>query len=377
VYSLRSYDEQLGLAQDRIGFAWAPRTSDGGPWTSDYVAQSGQLLERLASALRDSSEAPELACAPPWCTAALDGAAFTDSWETFTTWSQPGLAFASAPPSVAAGSASAPIAVELETDGVVDADTNPVTVTLATSSPQGGFATSADGPWTPTLTVTLPAGTTTSPTVYYRDTRSGTATLTAAAAGRGSTSEPATVTAAEPTSVAIAPATASVFDGAMRSFTATGIDAYGNAVPVTATWALAAGAPGMLAAGSGATTAFTAGATGSGTTTLTATAGSLTATATIVVRPAALHVPSLAEAFKRARLVVTLSARVRRATVSLAVYRGTSLYARLAGSTGANGRLSVATARKVPRGCYTTKLRSVVAAGFAWDGVTPLNRRCR
>src|SRR5919201_3257769 len=90
VYALRSLDARLGLGEDRIGFAWAPRNTDGAPWTTQYVSDSGELLDRLALALRDSGTTVDPldpgigACGPAgqnlWCTAGLDGAAFTESW---------------------------------------------------------------------------------------------------------------------------------------------------------------------------------------------------------------------------------------------------------------------------------------------------------
>src|SRR5207302_5522857 len=108
--------------------------------------------------------------------------------------------------------------------------------TLASSSPQGTFATDPSGPWTATLVVTVPAGSATAPAVYYRDTKAGAATLTATAGGRVSGSQTATVTAAPLAALSLSPASATVFNHAAQTFTAIGADAYGNAVGVTPAW---------------------------------------------------------------------------------------------------------------------------------------------
>src|SRR5207248_7013717 len=98
MYALRSYDAREGLSQDRLGFAWAPRMADGSAWTTTYNQESGQLLDRLAIALRDSgadaSEPGLGACGSLWCTATVDGStSFTEAWKTFATWSPPALGF--------------------------------------------------------------------------------------------------------------------------------------------------------------------------------------------------------------------------------------------------------------------------------------------
>jgi hypothetical protein len=387
VYALRSLDARLGIAEDRIGFAWAPRNTDGAAWTTQYTTESGQLIDRLAVAIRDSGESPDLACGPlgqnVWCSAAVDGAAFTELWKTFATWSPPALGFSSAPVTVNAGDASAPITVQLQTEGVADPDANPVTVTLATSSPQGGFSTSAAGPWTSTIDVTIPAGSTTGDAVYYRDTQAGAVTLTATASGRQSGTQSATVSASTVASVSVSPATATVGFGGTQTLTATGYDAFGNPVTPSPTWSLGAGAPGTLSATTGSSVTFTAGST-AGTATVIATVGSSTATASITVKVAPLRVASIAYRLTDGRLAVTTlvvdaatGAPVGGAAASLAIYRNSSLYASGSGTTGSDGRLTVTTSSKVPAGCYRTTLKSVTAYGFAWDGVTPANQFCR
>jgi hypothetical protein len=179
----------LRFAGGRFGFAWAPSNSTGLA-TADYTAQTAAILDRLAAAI--GAATPDAACADVWCTAAVDGAAFTDAWKTFTAWAPPTLAFPSAPIAVDAGSPSGALTVQLQTAGVADPWPTPVDVTLSSSSTGGTFATSAAGPWSPALTVTVAPGAT-SATFYYRDTVVGSPTLTASAGDRAPATQVETV----------------------------------------------------------------------------------------------------------------------------------------------------------------------------------------
>ncbi len=180
VYALRTLDAKLGLAQDRFGFAWAPRNVGNAPWTTQYTTQSGQLLDRLAAAIRDSAENPAAACGSAWCTSSLPGATLGLGWDTFATWSPPVLALIGSPASLTTGTVSAPITLQLQTDGIADPQSSDLTATFSTSSATGMFSSSPSGPWTSTLAVTITSGSTTSPSVYYTDAAPGTAILTAA-----------------------------------------------------------------------------------------------------------------------------------------------------------------------------------------------------
>jgi hypothetical protein len=78
---------------DRFGFAWAPNNATEMPYR-EFVAQSGQLLDRLGVALADSGgewriEPGLQACASlgsHWCVADVEGASFTDAWRIFAAW---------------------------------------------------------------------------------------------------------------------------------------------------------------------------------------------------------------------------------------------------------------------------------------------------
>jgi len=118
------------------------------------------------------------------------------------------------------------------TVSVVDAFGSPITpvadtaVTLGTTSGQGSFATSVDGPTS--TSVTIRAGSSTA-TAYYGDTRAGHPTLTASSAGVVASTQTETVLAGPPASLQIsAPPRAA--SGAGFSMTITVHDALANVV---------------------------------------------------------------------------------------------------------------------------------------------------
>jgi hypothetical protein len=91
----------------------------------------------------------------------------------------PILTFAAgAPSTVAVGKPSRPIGVVLP-----QAAGMPTLVSLRSDTSGGAFATSASGPWSPSLVVTVPAGAARSPAVLYKDSTSGKAIIAASAAG--------------------------------------------------------------------------------------------------------------------------------------------------------------------------------------------------
>jgi hypothetical protein len=181
-YALRYADAAAGRSRDHWGFAWAPRNGSAMP-AGEFTAQTGAILDRLAAAIRDSGTGePGIgACSAGWCAGDLAGAWFNSAWTTFAVWSTHALAFATAPQTVVAGSPSAPIALQLQSQGVPATAAAPLSIALTSTSPTGTFALTAAGPWTPTLAVTIPTGGTTSPAFYYRDGTPGAATLIASA----------------------------------------------------------------------------------------------------------------------------------------------------------------------------------------------------
>ena len=182
VDALRSFDGS------RFGFAWAPKNLNTLA-AADFTAQTDAILVRLAAAIAEADP-----CATSWCGGDLAGAAFTTGWRTFATWKPSALAFGSAPQTIEAGIASGALTVELRTNtGVAYSAGLPVPVTFSSSSPTGAFATSATGPWTSTLTAPIASGSTTV-SVYYRDTQTGSPTVVGSTGGKVAAAQPVTVT---------------------------------------------------------------------------------------------------------------------------------------------------------------------------------------
>ena len=124
------------------------------------------------------------ACGASWCTGNLAGAAATAAWGTFGAWKPSRVAFTSPEQTVAPGAVSTPLTVELQTNaGTAYTAGVPVDVSLSSSSPTGELSTSPDGPWATTLTTPIASGAATA-SFYFRDTGAGSATITAAAAGK-------------------------------------------------------------------------------------------------------------------------------------------------------------------------------------------------
>jgi hypothetical protein len=93
-YALRNY-AATRPGPDRFGFAWAPNNGTAMS-NSRFVAQSGQLLDRLAAALSESGNEATLdpgvyACMSlglDWCGAVVEGATFTAAWQIFASWNE-------------------------------------------------------------------------------------------------------------------------------------------------------------------------------------------------------------------------------------------------------------------------------------------------
>ncbi|MGZ4411197.1 MAG: hypothetical protein ACXVY8_03600 [Gaiellaceae bacterium] len=190
-----------GASSDRIGFAWSPSNSLG-LTTSDFNAQTAALLDRVAAAIRDSgvpaSDPGAAACLPAWCSTVLPGAALPVAWQAFSAWAPTLPAFLTAPVAVAAGTPAGPLTLQLQTLGLPDGATGPRTVSLTSTSPAGAFAASPAGPWTSTVTLALPAGSSTV-SVFYLDGTPGTPNLTATLDGGAVTSQTESILPAAPT----------------------------------------------------------------------------------------------------------------------------------------------------------------------------------
>ena len=231
----------LGL---RVG---ASQHAPGIP-AADFAAQTGQLLDRLALAVRDSGDVVEPenpgsgACGAgeALCAVDLPDARHNGAWRSFRTWAQSTLALGGAPATLVAGVGSPPLTLSL-----ASAVSRPTSVTLRSSSTAGAFATTAAGPWTSALAISVVAGT--GALFYYRDTRAGRATLTASAPGttRQRTSR-SPCWPARPHGSRWLPRRARSGHAARSTFTAKVTDAFGNAAPAAVRWSVAPASLGHL-----------------------------------------------------------------------------------------------------------------------------------
>jgi len=396
VYSLRHFSATNAQARDHWGLAWAPRNRSGAA-AAEFAARTGVLLDRLGAALRDSGSAgvPEDpgggACGPPgqsaWCGGDLPDARPTEAWKSFRAWSQPVLSFATPPQTVIAGTPSGALGLALATSsGAPTPARVPLAITLASSSANGLFATSPAGPWSPTLALTMAAGTSTAGPFYYLDTLAGSHVLTASAPGATSATQSVTVTPAPVARIAVTPGAGSVRARGSRAFTASARDAFGNAVPASFRWRVTPPTLGTVRAAAEGKATFTARRTlGTGQVlALVETSGgaaSASASASVRVNPARLRIGSLLARRTTSGVRVTVRAAdgarrpVSGTVVALAARTDGERSVRRA-STGPAGRAVLRLA--TPRGtCTTLRVARAAAAGFTWDGRARRARVCR
>jgi len=281
------------------------------------------------------------------------------------------LSFASAAQTLSAGKPSAAVTVHLSSP----APTGGVSVKLSTTSSGGVFSTSATGAFTRTLTVPVGAGGT-GATVYYEDTVAGSPTLTAAASGWTTATQAETVQAGTLAKITVSPSSVSLGAGATQVFTASGADAYGNAVTAgfNPTWSTTTG--GTLSAKSGTSTKLTAPSTAVSKGSVTATQGGVqgSATVTVVVTPAvkvSITAGATTRAGPRYQVPLTVKATgttsgISGATVQLSVYSATcsgALVTTASGKTGTAGTV-VFNFTTGSAGSFCAKA-TVTAAGYS------------
>jgi hypothetical protein len=387
VDALRSFTATTRQTRDHWGFAWAPSNTTGMS-AGDFAAQTGQLLDRLAAAIRASGETsdPEIsgtgACGPPGddslCSVDIPGAIHNEAWRSFRTWTQPLLTISPPTQTVSAGAPSAASTVSLTTNAGTPVTTGPaLAVTLRSSSPRGTFATAPTGPWTTTLALSVGPGV--AGTYYYSDTLAGSATVTASAAGATSGTQAVTVTAGPAARVRIEPGPRNVAVRATRTYAATVADAYGNPLTAAISWNVTPRELGKITA-KGATATLTAGRI-LGTGTVTASSGpTIAARARVTVVPARMRVRLLSvEATGRGILAVVStvdgSGRPVAGSRLRVVAERADSRASVGGTTGAAGKARVAFA--VGPGCYALTVTRARSQGFVWDGHVPRRRVCR
>jgi hypothetical protein len=316
-YALRSFSAAQAQPEDRWGFAWAPKNSLGLS-SSDFASQTGAILARLAAAIHDSAQTVDPsdpgsgACGPQgqnlWCNGQINGASFTDAWKTFQVWGQQTLAFTTPAQTLTAGVPSERLTVQLQNGaGTSVTAAGDVTVTLSASSAQGALSPSPAGPWSPTLAVTIPAGSTVTPSFYYMDTRAGSPALTASWGGATSGTQTEAVDPGPLRSIAVSPATAKVAARAGQALDASGADAYGNPVDVSrAVWSVTPHSLGAVSPSTGASTTLTAGAR-SQRGSVSASVGGVEGNASVTVVTTRLGAPTKLRAVSAKRKGVRLS----------------------------------------------------------------------
>ena len=388
VNAMRYFSASSGQARDHWGFAWAPRNTTGLP-NADFGAQTGQILDRLATAIRDSGNVVEPenpgsgACGPPgqetFCLVDVAEARHNESWRSFRAWTQAALTIGNGAQTLQAGVPSAPMTITLVTASGLPVTTGQTrTVTLRSSSPQGTFSTTPAGPWTSTLALTAAPGS--SLAFYYLDTRAGQHTLTASAEGVTAATQVVTVTAGAAAALSVAPGQSSVRARGTRRLVATSTDAFGNPAAATIAWRVTPTALGTIAPAAGGAATFTAGRL-LGTGTITASSGTFSATASVTVVAGTLRIRTISflPGRRSIRFVVTAVDGARKPVSSTSVRAlvelGGKRHAVAQGRTGSGGK----TMLRAPlgRGCFTVTITRATAPGFRWDGRTPRNRFCR
>jgi hypothetical protein len=379
VAAMRSYSASAGQTRDHWGFAWAPRNTTGMA-AADFAARTGQLLDRVAVAIRDSGDLAEVeepgsaACGADGALCAVDvvDAQHNEAWRGFRAWSQSALTI-TAPAPIPAGTPSAALTVSIASSVAA-----PITATLRSSSAQGTFSTSPVGPWTPTLSLSVAP---TAPgTFYYRDTLAGRHTLTVSAPGVTAGTQSVTVTAGPAASISIAPTASQVRARNSRRFTATTADAFGNAAPAMVTWTVSPTALGTISPRSDGTATFTAGRV-LGTGTITASAGTLTRSAALAVTAASMRIASLTAAptSRGLRVLVGVLDGARRpiskAELTLVVTQDGRRVFRGRGVTGSGGKVLFRV--RTGSGCFRAAVVRAKAQGFQWTGRVPQRSVCR
>ncbi len=387
VDAMRYFAAATSQARDHWGLAWAPSNTTGMS-AGDFAAQTGQLQDRLAAAIRDSAAATDPvntgtgACGPPgqdtFCLVDLPGAGHNAAWQSFRTWTQPLLTVAPSTQTVTAGAPSASSTVSLTTATGTPVTSGPaLTVTLRSSSVSGTFATSPLGPWTTMLALTVAPGV--PGTFYYRDTLAGVATVTAAAVGATAGTQTVTVVAGPAARVTIEPGSVAVRVRTVRTYVGRVTDAFGNTVAARLAWSVSPPSLGTIRA-SGGSARLTAGRLVRAGTVSAVASPTVAGRSSVRVLPAGLRVQKpVARRTARGIEVLVRTVDGARRPVSRTALRivaeGSGRRIGAGGTTGAAGKARIGLATGA--GCYTVTVTRVRAQGFVWSGRAPRTRVCR
>ncbi len=392
-YAMRSYP-----TDPRIGFAWNPNNSQGID-TADFNADAAGVLARLAGSIHETDAGnPQQACEATGCAASLVGAAPATGWGAFSSWTPTEAVFSSAAQTLTPSTASAVMSVQLQTGGVPTTLPNPSAVTLSSSSGTGVFASAPGGPWTPSLTLTVPAGAQ-GASFYTMDSTAGSPTLTSNLGGALATqvetvAAPASAPAPPPPpSAQVASVTFTPANDRMHAELRV-VDGSGHPLQAQVRFGLLLGSS---------TVATTMGATSSagflGVTALPAlergcyrvAVQSVKATGyawngvspsqSDCVTSLPMQVTGVALAPQGGRMhvalrVVTDAGQPLQARVRLALLVGSTPVAVTFGTTSPAGALGVTARPLLQRGCYRVDVQAVVASGYQWAGPSPTQSTC-
>ena len=181
-------------------------------------------------------------------------------------------------------------------------------------------------------------------------------------------------------SVAVRPGFGEVRARGTRRLLAQATDALGNITVGPFVWRVTPAALGTIEPGPSGTAVFTASRLlGAGT--ITATAGTISGTASVTVTPARLRIGSIAFGHGGGALRITLTSLdgarrpVSSTAVRIVVKRDGKRHFAGSGRTGPAGK-ALFRVRAAP-GCFTVSVTRATSPGFEWDGRTPRNRFCR
>ena len=386
----------------RIGFAWNPLNSMGLS-NDDFVAQVATVLARLTGSIHETDSGDPLqACQTTGCTSVISGATLATGWNTFSSWTPTTAAFTSQAMGLNTGAASGPISLQLQTGGVNTTLPVPSTVAVSSSSRTSTFATDPGGPWTPSLTLTIPAGSGTA-TFYAQDTTGGSPIFTANLAGQVSTqtetitapAQPATPppTPPPPPAARITSLQFSPFQGhlhvtlqvvgnsgkPLQARVTLAVDHGDVTVASTSGYSDATGQLGLTARPKlelGCYSARVEALTVSG----YLWDGSVPPT-TYCVHTLPAHVAIASFGRRNGRLHVGVratddSGQPLNAHIAFSVLRGTSVFAATFARVDNAGWLALTANRKLMPGCYRARVSSLTAPGHTWDGLSPTQRFC-
>jgi hypothetical protein len=399
--SAQTYAMRLASNTGRLGFAWNPLNT-AGLSASDFATQVNGLLARLAGSIRETDSGdPTAACEATGCASVIDGAAPADGWNTFASWAPTVAAFSSPPVVGTVGAATGPLTIQLQAGGVTTTLPIPSTFTMASSSRTMTFSTSATGPWSPSLTLSLDPGTS-SATIYLLDSAPGSPTLTTNLNGQvasqvetmaAPTPAPAPTTTTQPTPAQVTVVSYAPVHGHMH-VAARLVDSSGRPlqgiVGLSLTVGRSAVASTQAESGSDGSLGLTAapllqrGCYGLKINSVTASGHvwdgqSPSQTDCVTTLPMRVAATALVVVDGRLHAEVAVADEAGRpvpARVTYSIRRGAVTFASTNSLANGEGRVRMTASTPLEVGCYALGISSIAATGLTWDHTAPARRLC-